>query len=327
MKNKLHLNTPQKLWQGRTSENIQYWHQAVTCLQDLDINRQDERKIALLGYAGDEGVRRNLGRPGAGEGPNAIRKMMASMAFHLPSNLEILDYGDVVTLNQNMEASHDLIMDTVSGLLKNNQFPVLLGGGHDLAFAHAKGILNHLKTKHEMLGIINLDAHFDLRPLTSGMGHSGSPFFQLAKDAKAEKIPFHYFCLGIQHASNPSELFKTAQENGVWWLEMGDFKLSNWENIQNHLSGFLDKVNKVYFSIDLDGFSSAYAPGVSAPSPMGFSPELAFKVLEFLAKSKKLISMDVVELNPKFDQDNVTAKLASRCIEFVARKMFEEKSS
>jgi formiminoglutamase len=55
---------------------------------------------------------------------------------------------------------------------------------------------------------------------------------------------------------------------------------------------------------------------------MGFSPELAFKVLEWIARSGKLISMDVVELNPNFDQDNATARLAARCVEFVLRKLY-----
>ena len=73
----------------------------------------------------------------------------------------------------------------------------------------------------------------------------------------------------------------------------------------------------------MDGFSSAFAPGVSAPSPMGFSPQIAFRVFELIAKSKKLIAMDVVELNPRFDQDQATARLAARCVEYVLRKNFE----
>jgi len=73
----------------------------------------------------------------------------------------------------------------------------------------------------------------------------------------------------------------------------------------------------------MDGFSSAYSPGVSAPSPMGFTPEIAFKVFELITKSKKMISLDVTEMNPTYDQDNATARLAARCVEYVARKTFE----
>jgi formiminoglutamase len=105
-------------------------------------------------------------------------------------------------------------------------------------------------------------------------------------------------------------------------MEMEEFTLANWETIAQTLDDFCLQVNKIYLSIDLDGFSSAYAPGVSAPSPLGFSPELAFRIFDYLAKTGKLISMDIVELNPDFDNDNSTARLASKCIENIVRKLF-----
>lgn len=316
--NKLHQPTSKSIWTGRTSHNLQYWHQAIQCLQDLTIPKDVKgKKIGILGYASDAGVSRNMGRRGAANGPHAIRTMMATMAFHLPNETQFFDLGDIVTLDNNLEQSHDLITETVSELLENKVFPVLLGGGHDLALAHGRGVFKQVKSKGEKLGIINLDAHFDLRPLVDGKGHSGSPFYQLAKEYPSD---FHYLCLGIQSAANPGSLFTTAKQLKVSWLEMEDFTLFNWENIVLILNDFCNSVNKIYLTIDLDGFSSAYAPGVSAPSPMGFSPELAFKVLEWIARSGKLISMDVVELNPEFDQDNATARLAARCVEFVLRK-------
>ncbi len=316
----LHQPTPKSIWIGRNSEDIQYWHQVVQCQPALKLPTDPKaKKIAILGYAGDEGVSRNQGRRGAATGPIAIRKMMAPMAFHLPFNTQIFDLGDIVTLDNNLEESHDLITGTVSELLAQKVFPVLLGGGHDLAFAHGRGIFSHLKTKGEKLGIINLDAHFDLRPLVGGKGHSGSPFFQLANDYTSD---FHYLCLGLQRAANPPALFETAKKLKVNWMEMEDFTLPNWENIVLILNDFCNSVNKIYLSIDLDGFSSAYAPGVSAPSPLGFSPELAFKVFDWIAGSGKLISMDVVELNPEFDLDINTARLAARSVEFVLRNLF-----
>jgi formiminoglutamase len=172
--------------------------------------------------------------------------------------------------------------------------------------------------KGEKLGIINLDAHFDMRPLVDGRGHSGSPFFQLAEKYHPD---FHYLCLGIQKAANPKSLFEIAKKNKVEWLETADFSLNNWNQIALILNEFCNKVNKIYLSIDLDGFSSSVAPGVSAPSPMGFNPDVALKVLEWIAQSGKLLSMDVVELNPQYDQDKNTARLAARCIDFVLRKM------
>jgi formiminoglutamase len=315
-----HQNPSPSLWTGRSAEDIEYWHQAVITVNDLAFNEDlNQRKIGILGYAGDQGVRRNGGRIGAALGPDAIRNVMGSTAFHLKPGTLLFDYGTIRTEQQDMESSHTLISKSVNKLLQTKHFPVLFGGGHDLAYAHATGIYDYLKGKDEKLGIINLDAHFDLRPMQNHQGHSGSPFLQLSQEHPTQ---FHYLCLGIQRAANPRSLFETANLTSTKWMAMEDFRMNNWEVIQEKILWFLDSVNKVYLSIDMDGFSSAFAPGVSAPSPMGFSPDIAFKVFELIASSKKLISLDVVELNPTYDQDQATARLAARCTEYILRKIF-----
>ena len=81
-------------------------------------------------------------------------------------------------------------------------------------------------------------------------------------------------------------------------------------------------MDHLYLTIDLDGFSSAYAPGVSAPSPLGFSPNIVEKVVELIVGSGKLISTDIVELNPVFDLDASTARLAGRLVEMLCYNNF-----
>ncbi|SNR95126.1 formiminoglutamase [Belliella buryatensis] len=318
-----HKPTPQYFWKGRSADSLEYWHQKVRCTESLSADTKLQKKIALLGYAVDEGVRRNQGRVGAQIGPDSIKSVMGSMAYHLPESLEILDYGNIWLEGSDLESIHELTQSTILELLRSKHFPVILGGGHDLSFPHGSAIIDHVAEKGETLGILNLDAHFDLREKVNGQGHSGSPFLQLHEYAKSKAVPLQYVCLGIQKAANPSPLFATAKKTGTWWLESESCNILDWDKTRDLLNSLLDKVNKVYLSIDLDAFSSAYAPGVSAASPMGFTPDYALKVLEYLAQSKKLISMDVVELNPSFDQDLCTAKLAARCIEFTLRKIWE----
>ncbi len=315
----LHQNPSPSQWTGRKSSLPEYWHQVIQILPNLAFEASAAKKVGLMGYSGEEGVRRNQGRLGTGEGPAAIRKGLGTLAHHLPENLPILDYGDIFTWEGDLEATHQVITDLTYQLLKSNHFPVWLGGGHDLAFAHGSGVLQFAQENGKKLGIVNLDAHFDLRPLVDGKGHSGSPFYQLASNFQSQ---FHYLALGIQRAANPKSLFQAAEKLNTKFLVMEDFRLQRWEYIEEQISWFLDQVDALYLSVDLDGFSSAFAPGVSAPSPMGFDPEVAFKVFDLLGKSKKLISLDVVELNPTYDQDQATARLAARCVEYVLRKNF-----
>lgn len=319
----IHRATSPSLWSGRQAETLQYWHQVVTCLSSPEIPvGSQEKKVAILGYEGEEGVRRNLGRIGTAQGPDPIRKVMGQMAYHLPDSIRVFDLGNFSTEDNQMEVTHELIYTAVKKLFSQKTFPVILGGGHDLAYPHGRAAIEYCLEKGEKLGIINLDAHFDLRPLSEGRGHSGSPFFQLG-----EKYPedFNYLCLGIQRAANPPQVFETAKSRKVHWMEIEEFSLNNWGQIAEQLDQFCKQVNKIYLSIDMDGFSSAYAPGVSAPSPWGFSPELASKVIQWIAGSGKLISLDIVEFNPQFDLDNSTARLAARCIEFGLRNIFNQR--
>ena len=84
---------------------------------------------------------------------------------------------------------------------------------------------------------------------------------------------------------------------------------------------FIEDVDYLYTTIDLDGFSSAYAPGVSASSPMGFSPDIVLKSLKIILESGKLLGLDVVELNPNYDVDDQTAKLAASLVHYVIHKV------
>lgn len=316
---KLHHNPSQENWTGRKAMQPEYWHQVVRVSPNLAFDTSSDQKVGILGYTGEEGVKRNQGRLGTLAGPASIRKCLGALAHHLPAGLPLFDYGDVFTQEGDLESTHQAITELTYQLLQSAHFPVWLGGGHDLAFAHGSAVMKYSHEQGQKLGIINLDAHFDLRPLVDGKGHSGSPFYQLASNYTDQ---FHYLALGIQRAANPKSLFATATQLQVDFVEIEQFNLANWAAISQQIQSFVDRVDAIYLTVDMDGFSSAFAPGVSAPSPMGFDPEVAFKVFDLVAKSKKLISLDVVELNPAYDQDLATARLAARCVEYILRKNF-----
>ncbi len=312
---KTYKKTNPLIWTGRASNDQLYVHEKVRCI-DLEqtalssISNQ-EKTFALLGYACDEGVKRNHGRPGAIQAPNAIRNMIAKLSNHFDNDTHLIDVGDIVCLDNDLENTQRAMAAMVHELLTYNAFPIILGGGHDLAYAHFNGIKDYLEPQGKSIGIINLDAHFDLRAVTN-KGTSGTPFYQIAHEAPQDQ--FHYLCLGIQKEANNRHLFETADRLGVTYLENHEYHINYWDNVKQTLEDFMSKVDHVYLTIDLDGFSSAFAPGVSAPSPFGFAPGVAVQTLKTICNSGKLISMDLVELNPTYDIDNSTARLASRLV-------------
>ena len=319
MKNAVYKPAEKVYWQGRKSNpNIinQYWHQEITL-----VNLEGKRSlppvdIALIGYVCDEGVRRNRGRIGALEGPKAIRERLAKLPIHFKDKC-IADVGDIVCMEDDMEACQDLFSHYITSLLQQDIFPIAMGGGHDIAYAHFKGIVKALKaTDKKQIGIINFDAHFDLRPVES-RANSGTPFNQILSEY-SDRVS--YAAIGIQQQSNTQELFKIADSNQQIQYAINydcESSATELEALKHRLLPFIEKVDFLYITIDMDGFSSAYAPGVSAPSPLGFTPYFVFKMLSFLFKSNKVISLDIAELNPSLDRDSLTANLAAKLIDFV----------
>ena len=93
------------------------------------------------------------------------------------------------------------------------------------------------------------------------------------------------------------------------------------KKLKKKLQNFMGQVDHLYLSIDMDGFSSAFAPGVSAPSPLGFEPKVVFKLLKWILNSKKVRACDIAELNPSYDQDEQTARLAATLIDFIVDRI------
>lgn len=297
-------------WQGRASHDASYLHENISLL-DLSAPGEEHpphREPALLGYACDTGVARNLGRPGAAEGPLALRKALAKMPWPENGPGQLWDAGDVVCQEDKLETTQALLALQVERLLERGYFPLCIGGGHDIAYGHYSGIRRHLKDG-QLLGIVNFDAHFDLRR-PEPVAHSGSPFYQIARDCREAGSEFRYACLGLRRDANPRELWERAAAWEVLAVERDEMARAS-ESVLERLLAFMAPLDALYLTIDLDGFAAAFAPGVSAASPMGFYPQEIMPLLEAVLGSGKLVAADLAELNPSFDRDGQTAVLAA----------------
>ena len=301
-------------YSGRKSElENQYWHQEIAVARIEDINNKKNINIGLVGYVCDEGVKRNQGRIGARKGPKSIRNKLGKLPIHFKDK-KITDFGDVVCIDKNLEDCQKALSKTISMCVTNNILPIAIGGGHDIAYANFNGIKDALKNiSKNKIGIINFDAHFDLRVVET-QPNSGTPFNQIL----IENNDVAYFAIGIQQQSNPKELFEIAAKKNVSYVSNFECETLS-EALKSKLNTFIKEIDYVYITIDMDGFSSAYAPGVSAPSTLGFTPNFVYKVLAFLFQSKKVISCDIAELNPDFDVDGSTAGLAARLIDYIVQ--------
>ncbi|MEJ2583842.1 MAG: formimidoylglutamase [Robiginitalea sp.] len=300
-------------WKGRSSPDKAYIHENIRLL-DLsggEYTRQKSLTPVVLGYACDEGVARNLGRPGAKSGPKALRGALGKMPL-LRGGTLLWDAGDLTCRDGNLETLGQEFSQTLGQLVQNRFFPVAIGGGHDIAYAHFLGLCEAIGPETKV-GILNFDAHLDLRPPLP-RPHSGSPFLQIAHLCEQQEREFHYGCIGARRDANAQELWDRATALGVMVVEREEMEFAILDRVLDRITAFIKPLDAIYLTIDLDGFSSAYAPGVSAASPMGFSPEALIPCLDMLLGSGKLISMDIAELNPSQDRDSQTAVLAASLI-------------
>ena len=319
-------------WTGRVDDLYDIdsfrMHQIIKLLNLENLNdlKIDSSKfnICFLGYASDEGIRRNSGRLGAKHGPVDIRNKFASLPIPFCDQTAMYDAGNLSCADKNLEELQEQLAIAVENILDNKLFPIVLGGSHDVAYGHFNGVFNHLKkqTEKPKIGIINFDAHFDLRPYDAEPS-SGTMFAQIADNCTKENQSFNYLCLGIQTSGNTRSLFNKADSLGVKYVLAREFVESEPEAISAKIKTFIDNNDYIYLTICGDVFSSSSAPGVSAMQPFGLKPNDVLRFTKEILKSKKVISFDIAEVSPPLDDDKRTARLAANIIYEVIESLCE----
>ncbi|MCB1112463.1 MAG: formimidoylglutamase [Chlamydiales bacterium] len=310
--NDLYVPASHSIWCGRDDgAGHPRFHHAIKC---VDLNKElpesgSKSQVAILGFASDEGVKRNQGREGAINGPEALRGALAGLPFHRDASMTLIDAGDIRCKSGDLESAQKALGDAVGFLLNKGFLPIICGGGHETAWGSYQGIASY--RNFEDLEIVNVDAHFDLRDEGS-VSTSGTPFLQIARDRQIKGLPFSYTCLGIQETGNTRGLFDRASELHVTYIKAEELH----ELGSSAASPVIDQLQSkhVYLSICLDAFNASVAPGVSAPQVMGIMPWYVTPAIIKLAASGNVCCFDVVELCPKYDVDNITAKLAASLV-------------
>lgn len=304
-------------WQGRIDSETNYdafrWHQWI---KPLNLNEElkpvHNFSFAFIGFCCDEGVRKNKGRTGSMNGPLMIKRELSKLPCTFNSSVSLYDAGDIIVDNLSLEEGQALLSSAVSKILSLNIFPIVLGGGHETALGNYNGVLSFTEGNNPKpkIGIINFDAHFDLRPYNN-VGSSGTMFRQISDICMDKSLDFSYFCIGIQEHSNTVDLFKTANRLGVQYTLAKDMVYSDGWQLLKELNTFIKNQDHIYITICADVFSAAFAPGVSATQTLGLDPEKVIVLLKHILKSNKVISFDICEVAPRFDKDNITSSLAS----------------
>lgn len=242
---------------------------------------------------------------GAAQAPTAIRAALWSERGNLACengmevgiDFRIDDKGDLSLA----EASEDdvLIQSEVMSCLVEGGIPLLLGGDHAVTFPIMQAIHAHCGP----VTILHFDAHPDLYDDFGGNPRShASPFARIMEAGLASRL----IQVGIR------TLNKHCREQATRF----DVEIIDMRGFAPNLVPILD--GPTYISLDLDGIDPAFAPGVSHAEPGGLTVRDVLAVLD--RATGPIVGADIVELNPRFDVNGVTAILAAKLVREIASR-------
>lgn len=264
-------------------------------------------RVAILGMPDDLGVRLNHGRPGAAQGPRAFRDALARYGVADPAPAagftaypKVYDAGDIIPAHGSGEdalhETHRRISEAAAEIARLGMIPVGIGGGHDLTYALVRGVIS--ASPGNWSGIY-FDAHLDVRDTVG----SGMPFRRLVEDCGVRTLHVH----GLNPLVN-------TREHTDWFRSRGGSvrnaaPRSRMPGDDQHDDDL--PPGHVFASFDLDVIDAAFAPGVSALNPAGWTPAQAAAWVDAVGLSPRVRCFDLMELCPPHDESGRTARLAA----------------
>jgi formiminoglutamase len=262
-------------------------------------------QVVILGCPQDEGVRRNLGRTGSRLAPNEIRKAL----YRYPVSeahqyLKLIDVGNLI-IGETLEETHEWLCETLQGFLQDGKKVVVLGGGNDISYPDCRALCATIS--HPL--VFNIDRHLDVRADTPR--NSGTPYRQLLEEGAIPPSMFHE--VGINSYANSQTYLKYVQDLGAHIHYLGDLRAVG---VGSAVRAIVSRspADGIFFGFDLDVVRAVEAPGVSAPGPMGLTAREVCEIADVAASDPRTRIIEITEVNPEYDRDGITSKLAANII-------------
>lgn len=283
------------------------------------------------------GVPLDLGgnRRGTDMGPSAFR--IAGIREQLASlGLTVVDKGDVSSPIPEIKGAGDPRKRYVKEIarvcqklcqmslasLEAGALPISLGGDHSLSAGSVAAASAWLKRQGRELGLMWVDAHGDMNtpgisssgnvhgmPLSALLGNEPSELAHIAGDGAAVQAA-HTVLVGIRNLDGPEREAMHASKVHVFTMKDID-RLGIAQVMERALTLAGRGTGGIHVSFDMDVCDPTIAPGVGTPVKGGLDYREAHLVMEMVAESDKLISLDLVEVNPTLDIRNTTAELGT----------------
>lgn len=277
-----------------------------------------EAEISLMGIPFDGGASQGKG---AALAPDHIRQLAA---FFMPCATDdwklirddlIYDFGDV-EVDLNWEATFQRVEDEAYKMMKAGNFNLFIGGDHSVTIPLHKAFKRYEKEKKAdaKIGIIHFDAHFDLCDFFEGhkWSHGNTERRALEEIIEPKDLAF----LGIR-AAEPDELEVINAHPEITVLSATDVFRHGYQSAFDQLQRKFAGYDALYFTLDIDVLDPAYAPGTGTPAAGGISARELIELVRLILAKLPVKSMDIVEVSPPLDVNDITSWAAIRIIQEV----------
>ena len=272
---------------------------------------QEEMDVGFIGLP----LTQSAGFQGTFMGPNAVRETFASFgtrSFEFGTDvvdLKVRDIGDIKMHDTSVVESHANIESALEALYKSkpNFIPILIGGHHGVAAPSVRGFQKGHGLK---VGLIDFDAHNDLRDPRYDGPSGGTPFRQLIDQGyidgrNAVQIGLHGFL-------SSSVLKAYADAKGLRMISAREVRQRGIVKVvEEALAQASDGTDVIYVSFDMDAIEAALAPGTVAHTPGGMNLGDVFEALYMLGQHPKVAAMDIVEMDPLRDLKGMTPRVGA----------------
>ena len=268
--------------------------------------------IAILGIPFDAGTSY---RPGARFGPQAIRQASRHLRtqYHPSYDTEpfieqqVADAGDITCNPFNILESVEQIQTAATEMLGKVKSIISLGGDHTIALPLLRAVNHHFGP----VALVHFDAHLDTWDTYFGAPYThGTPF----RRAGEEKLFLDHASMhvGIRGPLYSRNDLINDEELGFKVVHCDEFQTEGVEHVIRRIKERVGN-NPIYLSIDIDVLDPAHAPGTGTPEIAGMSSRELVNVLRGLA-GLNIISADVVEVAPAYDQAELTSLAAATIV-------------
>ena len=282
-----------------------------------DAREADSADVGIVGMPFDTGC--VAGPRGSREGPSGVRAALTHGTCYNPEldvdigeGIDVVDYGDVDVVHTDIRETHDRVERVLTAVTESDVVPFSIGGDHSLTYPTAKATMNAVDGP---VGVINVDAHHDVRHSHGGELSAGTPFRRLLEDESGQLAGENFVELGLSGWHNSKYYLDYVREIGAEVVTAREVHREGVDAaVERALAAATDGVEAVFLSVDIDVLDAGVASGTCAPSPGGLLPYQLLELVYQLGRHDLVRGADLAEVAPPLDSTGATTATAAAVV-------------